>query len=492
MPRDSQPGGSAARIQVGGTHVARSVPPPVPDIFWDHPPLLQALQRQHMGQVIREFRFHPHHGPKPLPQERVAAWIGLTQPQLSRIENGPPIVHLDRLAHLAALFRIPGCRLWFSLPVEGESLTTRLVTDLSKPIGTAASVGMSRHYSIEQKPLPPDSLDSPLEVIQRMQAIAVSAIDQHTLTELEAIVFDAIDDYERFGPATIVSTIVEQRRWLHHSLLDRHPPRIGIRLFTLAARMSGILASLALDLQSFRTARAYASEAFQLAEMVDHPDLSAWVRGTQSLIEYYARRYDTALEYARDGLRIAPAGPQTIRLIVNGEARALARLGDRDGVDAAVDRATQLHEDLPAPPDVSSSLALGTYCAARIHGNAATAYLILHESDRVLVHGEKALKVFDPRQLQGPRALTRLDMATALLQADHPDPPRAAHIVRQALAIEGVTAFGAVTQRTGEFLAVAASFRSIPEISDIQQQVHDLAVPALAASPEEGSHRDGH
>jgi hypothetical protein len=169
-------------------------------------------------------------------------------------------------------------------------------------------------------------------------------------------------------------------------------------------------------------ARSYASEAFQLSDMVGDPHLFAWIRGTQSLIEYYARHYGAALELAKDGLRVAPSGPQTIRLKVNGEARALARLGDKRGVNAAVEQAIQLHEELPASPDVSSSLALGPYCSARIHGNAATAYLNLLEPDRVLLHGEQALEVFDPMRVQGPRALTRLDMAPLYSKENTPIP----------------------------------------------------------------------
>ncbi|MGH2733251.1 MAG: AAA family ATPase [Actinomycetota bacterium] len=48
----------------------------------------------------------------------VGAWVGITQAQLSRIENGPPIVHLDRLVHWARILRIPQEHLWFKLPEE--------------------------------------------------------------------------------------------------------------------------------------------------------------------------------------------------------------------------------------------------------------------------------------------------------------------------------------------------------------------------------------
>lgn len=46
----------------------------------------------------------------------MAGWFGVTQAQLSRVETGPPVVHLDRLAHWARTLGIPAHTLWFQLP----------------------------------------------------------------------------------------------------------------------------------------------------------------------------------------------------------------------------------------------------------------------------------------------------------------------------------------------------------------------------------------
>ena len=91
-------------------------PPKVPDEFWKYPTMRYALIRRHMGNVIRAFREHPLHGRRVIPQGTVADWIGVTQAQVSRIENGPAIVDLDRLTDWALLLRIPEEYLWFSLP----------------------------------------------------------------------------------------------------------------------------------------------------------------------------------------------------------------------------------------------------------------------------------------------------------------------------------------------------------------------------------------
>jgi transcriptional regulator with XRE-family HTH domain len=90
--------------------------PEVPADFWDEVVLREALASRHMGRVIRAWRTHPYHGRQGLPQARVAAWADITQTQLSRIENGAPMMHLDRLIQWARILRIPPERLWFAMP----------------------------------------------------------------------------------------------------------------------------------------------------------------------------------------------------------------------------------------------------------------------------------------------------------------------------------------------------------------------------------------
>ncbi|MGH8902778.1 MAG: helix-turn-helix domain-containing protein [Egibacteraceae bacterium] len=82
----------------------------------------EALASWHMGRICIAYRHHPFHGPRPLSQDRVAGWLGLTQAQLSRIENGSSIRDLDKLIHWAQTLRIPAQHLWFDLPEERRGL----------------------------------------------------------------------------------------------------------------------------------------------------------------------------------------------------------------------------------------------------------------------------------------------------------------------------------------------------------------------------------
>lgn len=91
-------------------------PPPVEPAFWTETVIRRALASRHMGQVIRAYRLHPHHGHQPISQLEVADWVGITQGQVSRIESGPPITDLTRLTEWALLLGIPEAALWFKLP----------------------------------------------------------------------------------------------------------------------------------------------------------------------------------------------------------------------------------------------------------------------------------------------------------------------------------------------------------------------------------------
>jgi transcriptional regulator with XRE-family HTH domain len=100
-------------------------PPDVPAEFWAVEQLQQALALRHMGHISRAYRLHPFHapvfGPRGITQAALAEWLGLTQPQVCRVENGPPIRDLDRLAHWARTLRIPSEHLWFELPRRPSS-----------------------------------------------------------------------------------------------------------------------------------------------------------------------------------------------------------------------------------------------------------------------------------------------------------------------------------------------------------------------------------
>ena len=96
---------------------AQRQPPEVPREFWDAPAMRDALGTLHMGRVIYAYRNHPWHR-QVLKQSVVAGWFGLTQTQLSRIENGRAPEEISKLVRWAKLLGIPAGLRWFKVPGE--------------------------------------------------------------------------------------------------------------------------------------------------------------------------------------------------------------------------------------------------------------------------------------------------------------------------------------------------------------------------------------
>ncbi len=116
-------------------------PPEVPPEFWQTEQFEDAFATQHIGRVSRAYRTHPHHhavyGPDGISQTLLGQWLGLRQPQVSRIETGPAVQLLDTLRHWARVLRIPPELLWFRMPEE----TTQPVTE--QPAGSGLAVCQS-------------------------------------------------------------------------------------------------------------------------------------------------------------------------------------------------------------------------------------------------------------------------------------------------------------------------------------------------------------
>lgn len=276
-------------------------PPEVPPEFWQTDQFRDAFAAQHIGQVSRAYRTHPYHHSVyrsgGITQTLLGQWVGLRQPHISRIENGPPIVHLDTLQRWARVLRIPAALLWFDLPGEPR-----------------APVSAQTAHRV---------LESSTEIVARRAELQASSMTDELVAELKLFLAGLPDRYETAGPLVSAPEVVEARRLVHRLLAGNQRLNQRAILFELAGKLSGLLCYMAVNLGNFSAAQAYGSEAFELARFIEHDELSAWVRGTQSFGAYYAGDYRRSLTLAQDGQRYAKSGTQAVRLAVNGEARGI-------------------------------------------------------------------------------------------------------------------------------------------------------------------------
>src|SRR5262245_46414590 len=104
--------------------VGATLAPTRPADFWTHPIMQAARASRNIGAVCLAYRSHPasraaHAGS--VSQASVAAWVGISQAQVCRIERGTNVVRdLAKLRRWAQALRMPASFSWFEIPDESD------------------------------------------------------------------------------------------------------------------------------------------------------------------------------------------------------------------------------------------------------------------------------------------------------------------------------------------------------------------------------------
>ena len=272
-------------------------PPEFDAAFWAHDKMRNTLSDWHMGQVIAAYRNHPHHV-RPLTQELVAGWVGLTQTQLSRIENGPPIKDLDRLIQWAQTLGIPSHLLWFKLPDERNRATVTVVEPM--PL---VSVPPPR---ISTLPLPISSTPSPIPADGSGHAAAMQS-------------FRAAD--RNVGGGHLYATVV---KYLHVEVAPHvfgmARDEDGRATFTAAAALTEMAGWMAHDAGQDAAAWQHFHRSHQLASVGNDLQLDVHILASLSHLAHHVGRTDDAIQFAQRGRDLLAGGPRLPEL----EARLLA------------------------------------------------------------------------------------------------------------------------------------------------------------------------
>jgi transcriptional regulator with XRE-family HTH domain len=350
-------------------HAARDAllgPGDVPPAFWDTDQMRDALASWHMGRVVFAYRAHPHHA-KPLTQEVVANWLGLTQTQLSRIENGKPPEELSKLIRWAQILRIPASLLWFKLPNHRKELTagnaaalivwqdldesavddaittsTAVVqydqeslgqflaargasVDRREFIGATAGMaalvaapGFDLLTSLSHAPTPEEVRDSDIEQV-RSAARAFTTWD-HT-----------------YGGGIVREAVTTQLRWSAQLLEAKCPPRLRSRLFSAVGYLSGVCGFMAFDAYVHDDARRMFAFGLSCAEAAGDWHLRAKLLSHMARQAIWCGNPDNGLTYTELALVRADRLTGTEQAMLHtARARALAKLGQVEETLAAV------------------------------------------------------------------------------------------------------------------------------------------------------------
>ncbi|MFD0530369.1 helix-turn-helix transcriptional regulator [Kitasatospora arboriphila] len=408
--------------------------------FWELPEVVAALQRWDLGAVVRFYRRHTG-----LSQAAVARLVSIDQAEVSRLENGKKAIR-DRHQ----------LRQW----AVGLGIPDQLILALPTPSPDQSASGGGRTSSAAL------GLDDPATIAHQLSAITTVNVEPADLARLEQAVEALVSSYEASGPQALAPVGSQLRAALHDLLAGRQHPRQRQALYVLAARAAGLLGYMAVNAGRPASAKAYCAEAYQLAEAVQDVDLMAWVRGTQSLEAYYAGRYLEAYDLADAGVRLAPDNPQAIRLLVNGQARALGKINDRRGAERAVGRALALAERVGTPPGLTPCISFEPYGLARTLANATTVYLALGDAPKVLGYAEQIDHHVHEADSAWSRALVTLDVAASYLQRSKPEVERAMELGREALRSGETNPIRSVVQRAHELRSLAEPWSRLDAVAE--------------------------
>jgi transcriptional regulator with XRE-family HTH domain len=348
---------------------------------------------------------------------------------------------------------------------DSEQKDSILSISSSGSHASPATVGRSENFSV-RFPL----LESPWEILERLDTEA-DCPRQVKLEILDLCVEDVVERYESEGPGKLAPLVVQQRRRLQNLLSEATDPELIKTATRIAAQLSGQLCYMGVNLGIFGSAKAYGIEAFALADRIGDSDLKAWIRGTQSFAAFYSGNYRQALMFADDGRRYAGTGPQAVRLAINGQARALGKLGERTLVDRRVGESFEMLGDLPIEFGMSPCISFGTYSEARVASNAATAYLPLGAAKQALEYANLAAAIADGSPSKWSQALVRIDMATACLQQQPLDIEQAILLGREAMSIATYCRIESISQRLRALAFGLQPWSNLRIVADFLEEV---------------------
>jgi hypothetical protein len=174
-----------------------------------------------------------------------------------------------------------------------------------------------------------------------------------------------------------------------------------------------------------------------------------------------------------------------VRLITNGVARALGKLGDTQGVHRAIGEADDLIFRNNGPDGIASSITLDCCSQAQAVSNAATAYVSLEMPDKVQHYIGLAMPEIISCGSPWSQSLIKIDLAFSFLWSGNQDLEHASTLAREALEGSAGRPVVSVQQRVAGFIrAATATWGNVPQIAEIREIAGTLGTRQPVAGTE--------
>ncbi|WP_234531674.1 helix-turn-helix domain-containing protein [Streptomyces shenzhenensis] len=479
----------------------------------------EALESWHFGQVLYAYRTHPHHR-RALSQGAVADWLGVTQAQLSRIENGAAPQDLSKLMQWAHSLKIPADLLWFKLPGSERQFaapaTPRGEADHQKPEeppNTPASVllpvmvnGQPVFVPVDAEALaanglgslsalPADSTTatefeamSPLHRRTLLSGIAAAALPGRGLEELQRVA-TALEESRRYQGGPVVDYFCTQ---LDHAkrddgslgpkkilpvvlgllgAIEQHArdvkPKIRRELMSVGADGAEFAGWLYRDIHQPGQAGFWYDRAMEWAQEADDPAMQGYVLLKKSQMAYDDRDALRVLTLAQAGSHERWRLPARVRAeVTQQEALGLAMTGEP--LDAVKQKLDEAHGLLTAVPSDDPS-PLGAYFTEDT--------LMLRNAVTYAEAGKPGLAVELFGEAIGAGTLSRRDTgffnarrAAAVALCGEPD--EAAQLGRESAQVAHTMKSERTLRVLSEVLHTLGRWSSRPAVRDFREALH--------------------
>ncbi len=419
-----------------------STSPRIPEDVWTDLSIQLAITQWDFGQASRLIRNRAR-----LRQEDMATLTGLSQGFLSMLESGTRrLTSIDKVTRF-----LEGVGAPMKLRPATSHETTPSPSSLLLPATSAVAAEPGSPADLQSL-----ATQAAAQSLQFADLVTQSSVTDGDMEDLTRELGRIATDYVHAPLLPLFHDLLSARDRVFGFLDGHQAPSQTRELFLLAGTSCLLLAHASQNLGDERSAMAQIRTAWTCAEKADHDGLRAWTRGTAALITEWSPHKQTAFLYTRQAMEYAPPGESRIRIAAI-EARAAARIGDRESALAALNELQQAREQQTVPGGLSQFGGLLTFPEAKQEYYIGGTYALLGEHKQAEQHAATAIALYEngPKKDRsyGDEALARMDIATARLAAGEVE--GAGEQLQQILQLPPklrIRQIGSAMQRVGDLL----------------------------------------
>lgn len=232
---------------------------------------------------------------------------------------------------------------------RGEKFPDKYKSHIAATFGSVTGAFFPEHARAESRSqLQLSTSMDTVEIVARMRA---SDVDQATLDALRITVDRLCCEYA-YMPADQLLT--EGRSWMRRVVAMLHQ-RVSLSqmrdLYALAGKLALLVGCVEYDSGDPRQAEATRQAALSLGDEAGHLGVIGWGHEMRAWFALTRGDYRGVIQAATEGIALAPGESVAAQLYAQ-QAKAWARLGDRQQTEIALDKGRQVLEGMPYPSNI--------------------------------------------------------------------------------------------------------------------------------------------